>query len=211
MTPVASAVLILIPFKLFQAEQSLMINWKPNTKALILNGENNHKHIHQQVAKRDYTHIFTSLEIALSKKFKKNVLDDNKFMDRLCLFAIDKIHLVAQWGQAFRPLYAEIKKVRKRIPCHVPLLGVSATLTKQAQFRILEKAEFNPTYKLMQTSLDRPKIMQIYRLMEHTKGSCLDLQFILPKTAKEAKDIQKTIIFVNNISDIRPIIAIITK
>lgn len=47
--------------------------------------------------------------------------------------------------------------------------------------------------------------------MEYTKGSCFDLQFILPKTTKQAKDIQKSIIFVNNISDICPIIAIITK
>jgi len=74
--PVAGVVLILMPLKLLQAEQSLMINWKPTEKALVLNGENNHKHIHRQAAKRDYRHIFTSPEIALSKKFKKNVLDD---------------------------------------------------------------------------------------------------------------------------------------
>ena len=53
--------------------------------------------------------------------------------------------------------------------------------------------------------------MQIHCFIEHTKGSCLDLQFILSKKAKEAKDIQKTIIFVNNISDLHLIITIITK
>lgn len=47
--------------------------------------------------------------------------------------------------------------------------------------------------------------------MEHIKGSYFNLKFILPKTAKEAKNILKTIIFDNNISDICPIIAIITK
>lgn len=61
----------------------------------------------------------------------------------------------------------------------------------------------------MQTSLDRMEIMQIHRFMKHSKGSCLDLQFMLPKTAKEARDIQKTVIFVNTISDIRPTISII--
>lgn len=101
MTLVAGVVLILMPLKLFQAEQSLMINQKPTGKALVFNGENNHKHIHQQAAKGDYTHIFTSLKIALSKKFKNNVLDDPKFMDQLCFLVIDKIHLVDQWDQAF--------------------------------------------------------------------------------------------------------------
>lgn len=47
--------------------------------------------------------------------------------------AIDEIHLVDQWGQAFRPMYTEIEKVQKRIFCHIPLLGISATLTKKTQ------------------------------------------------------------------------------
>lgn len=128
----------------------------------MLNEENNHKHIHKQAAKGGYTHIFTSPKIALSKKFKKNILNDPAFTDRLYLLAVDEIHLVDQQGQAFRPLYTEIEKVQKRIPYYVPLLGVSATLTKQARVRILDKAEFKPDYRLMQTSLDRPEIMQIH-------------------------------------------------
>lgn len=78
-----------------------MINQKPNAKALILDDKNNHKYIHQQVAKGGGIHIFTSLEIALSKKFKKNILDDLDFTNRLCLLAIDEIYFVDQWGQAF--------------------------------------------------------------------------------------------------------------
>lgn len=51
--------------------------------------------------------------------------------------------------------------------------------------------------------------MQIYRFMEHPKSSCLDLQFILPPNAKKAKDIQKTIIFINSVNEIWAIIDII--
>lgn len=58
----------------------------------------------------------------------------------------------------------------------------------------------------MQTSLDRPEILQIHRFMKNAKSSCLDLQFVLPKVATKASDIQKTIIFVNSVSEIRPII-----
>lgn len=60
----------------------------------------------------------------------------------------------------------------------------------------------------MQAPLDRPEIMQIHRFMEHPKSSCLDLQTILPHKAKKANDIQKTIIFVNSVSEIRVIISI---
>lgn len=58
----------------------------------------------------------------------------------------------------------------------------------------------------MQPTLDRPEIMQIHRFMKHPKRSYLDLQFVLPSSASKAGDIQKTVIFVNTIQEIRPII-----
>ena len=50
--------------------------------------------------------------------------------------------------------------------------------------------------------------MQIHRFMEYLKASCLDLQFILLPTATEAKDIQKTFIFINSTTDIFLMVAI---
>ena len=82
-------------------------------------------------------------------------------------------------------------------------------MIKTVRTQVLAKAGFLPNYRLMQTSLDGPDIMQIHRFMDHSKASCLDLQFILPKVAKEAKDIQKTVIFVNTISEIRQVIDIV--
>lgn len=63
----------------------------------------------------------------------------------------------------------------------------------------------------MQTSLDWSEIMQIHRFMEYAKASYLNLQFILLKKATTAKNIQKTIIFVNSVSDICPLIYIIVS
>ena len=85
-----------MPLKLLQAEQSQMINQIPNGKALMLNGESNHKHIYKQAGKSGYTHIFTNPEIALSKKFKKNIFDKPAFTDRLFLLAVNEIYLVDQ-------------------------------------------------------------------------------------------------------------------
>lgn len=202
-------VIILMPLKLLQAEQNSLINQIASGKAIALTEENNQKSVQQSIARENYTHVFTSPEIALSKKFKANVLDNLRLTSRLSLLAIDEIHLVEEWGKSFRSLYAEIEKVRKRIPPQVPLLGVSATLTKSARLRILTKTGFRDDYKLMQTSLDRPEIQQIHHFMVHPKSSLLDLQFVLPSKATQVFDIQKTIIFVNNVSEIRPIIEII--
>lgn len=94
MTPAPGVVLILMPLKLLQAEQFEMINRLPQGKAIVLNGENNQKSVFAGVARGHYTHVFTSPEIALSKKFKKCMLDQQTFTDRLYLLAIDEIHLV---------------------------------------------------------------------------------------------------------------------
>lgn len=60
----------------------------------------------------------------------------------------------------------------------------------------------------MQTSLDCLEIMQIHRFIEYSKSSYLDLQTIFFHKAKKANNIQKTIIFVNSMSEIRIIINI---
>lgn len=97
-----------------------------------MNDKNNHKHFQKQATKKNYTHIFISSKIALSKKFKKNIFNNLEFTDRLCLLAVNEVYLVEQLGKAFYLLYAKIKKFYKRIPYDIPLLGISATLTKQA-------------------------------------------------------------------------------
>ena len=151
-------VIILIPLKLLQAEQNSLINQIASGKAIALTGKNNQKAVQQSIARQNYIHVFTSPKIALSKKFKTNVLDDPCFSSRLSLLAIDEIYLVEEWRKNFCPLYAEIEKVKKRIPPQVPLLGVFVTLTKSACLWILSKAGFCNDYKLMQTSLDCPEI-----------------------------------------------------
>lgn len=125
-------VLILMPLKLLQVKQSKIINHLLNEKAIILNRENNQKLIQDDITQENYINVFTSLEITLSKKFKKRIFDQNKFINRLCLLAIDEIHLVDEWERQFRPLYAKIQKIQKQMPCHLPLLSVFAILTKKA-------------------------------------------------------------------------------
>lgn len=107
-----------------------MINRISQKRDIVLNRVNNNKWVLENIAQRGYTYVFTGPEIVFSKKFKNCNLDQTSFTDCLYLLAVDKIHLVEEWGKNFRPIYAKIEKVWKRIPYHVPLLGVLATLTK---------------------------------------------------------------------------------
>lgn len=59
-----------MPLKLLQEEQSKIINCIPYRKSIVLNEKNNTKQILANIAIKGYTHIFTSPEIAFSKKFK---------------------------------------------------------------------------------------------------------------------------------------------
>lgn len=63
-------------------------------KAIALIGKNNQKVIQQSITRQNYTHIFTSPKIILSKKFQTNVLDNLHFSSCFLLLAINKIYLV---------------------------------------------------------------------------------------------------------------------
>ncbi len=171
-TSAPGVVLTLMPLKLLQAEQSELINRISKGRGIILNGENSSNSVFTEVFNGRYTHVFTSPKIAISKKLKKYIFNHFSFTDCLCLLAVDEIYLVEEWGKNFCPIYAEIEKIRKRLPCHVPLLGVSATLTKSVYSRVVEKAGFLPNYRLLQTFLNRLEIMQLHCFMEHPRSSC---------------------------------------
>lgn len=93
MTTNIGIILVLIFFKLLQVEQKVLINQFLIEKAIILNRINNQKDIQFEITKGGYTYKFKSLEIAFSKKFKKNILDNYQFIDCFYLFTINKIYL----------------------------------------------------------------------------------------------------------------------
>lgn len=64
-----------MPLKLLQVEQSKIITCILQKKGIVLNNENNNKWVLDNIAKKDYTHVFTSYKIALLKRFKNSVLD----------------------------------------------------------------------------------------------------------------------------------------
>lgn len=64
---------------------------------------------------------------------------------------------------------------------------------------------------LMQTSPNQLEIQQIHRFMQHAKSSLLDLQFVLLVKTLYAKNIQKTLIFVNIVAEVISFVKAIRK
>ena len=80
-TTASDIILTLMPLKLLQAEQSEKINGLLGGKGIILHRENNTNSVLAEIANKGYSHVFTSPKIALSKKFKKGILDHSFFTD----------------------------------------------------------------------------------------------------------------------------------
>ena len=126
-------VMTLMFLKLSHIEQNEIINWKPQGNKIVLNKKNNNKQVFDKIVQARYTHIFTSLEIILSQRFKNSGLDQIFFTDYIALVAVTEIYLVDKLGNNFWFMYAKIEKICKKIPCYVFLWGVSAILTKNGQ------------------------------------------------------------------------------
>ena len=81
----------------------------------------------------------------------------------LRLFAIDEAHCISQWGPAFRPEYAELRRLRERFP-GIPVVALTATADEVTRADIAEKL-FAGDVEQHVLGFDRPNI----RLAVETK------------------------------------------
>jgi superfamily II DNA/RNA helicase len=131
------------------------------------------------------------------------VLQDERFLSKLILVAIDELHVVQQWA-TFREEYGQLHKVRARIPRSIPWFGTSATLDSHTLEATKTAVGFdNPI--LLRTSIDRPDIFYELRRFEAQPGSFEDLHFLLPEklTLGEAHKLPKTIVYFKDTKSIR--------
>ena len=81
---------------------------------------------------------------------------------RICLFAIDEAHCVAQWGHDFRPDYLALSMLHERWP-DVPRIALTATATARTHAEIAERLNLGDARHFV-ASFDRPNIQ--YRIVE---------------------------------------------
>src|SRR5947208_11446509 len=82
-----------------------------------------------------------------------------KVMDTLKvkLLAIDEAHCISQWGHDFRPEYARLGEVRKRLGTP-PTIALTATATEDVRGDIIRGLELREP-EIVVTGFDRPNLV----------------------------------------------------
>lgn len=138
--------------------------------------------------------FFLSPERAMSSYFETILPKLN-----VALIAIDEAHCISKWGHDFRPEYMQLRKLRKLIPNHPPILALTATATPIVVQEIVSSLQLNSPL-IIQQSIFRQnlKIRVEYIQKEEQKLSILpsllnsmDKTIIYCSTKKKVDELYK--------------------
>lgn len=199
-------------------------------RPLVVDGKNNTPEVRHSIITGDYTHIWVSAEVVLGElvpgKGKRkqtkhkitvynesgyrdsgsfiSVIQNDSFLDRLHLIAIDELHLCAKdnWGGNFRPALGCLHLLRQQCKAHTRLFGTTATLTTRAWTEVKMSAGFRPETEVLRTPIYRDNV---YLYMLPTDNPKSVFKRILWKALGEAPSrgglVPKVIFFVSWIAD----------
>jgi superfamily II DNA helicase RecQ len=102
-----------------------------------------------------------------SRAFDK-VLRDDFFRKNLVLYCVDEAHVVVPWSKDFRADFGEINRICARIPPHVPLLLMTATLTTAAEASLVQLMGLKENqYRTIRRPIERPNIRTVFLTLTH--------------------------------------------
>lgn len=111
--------------------------------------------------------LLLSPEQLISKRLEK-LVNDPSFCKRVCLLAIDEVHLLDTWGKSFRKAYQQIKFTRARFESSLVMIAMTATLLPGEQTeRIRKFVGLRHDYHTVQRSNRRPEIQLLFRVLSH--------------------------------------------
>jgi len=100
---------------------------------------------------------------------------------KICLLAVDEAHCISQWGESFRPPYAQIADFRLLIP-RVTVIALTATATEVVKKDIQDKLSFVRP-KVFQKSFARANLSYSAYLEEDKERRLLTILEKVPGTA----------------------------
>lgn len=114
----------------------------------------------------------------------ERILRNPLFTMRVISIVIDEAHCLTEWGE-FRPEYRELGRLRYVLPCRVPLLVTSATLTKATISDITRLLHMHRDQtSVIRCSCSRPNIKIVVRKIKYARSSYADLGFLIPEGYK---------------------------
>ncbi|KAG2743438.1 P-loop containing nucleoside triphosphate hydrolase protein, partial [Suillus brevipes Sb2] len=134
-------------------------------------------------------------------EFEK-LLRKREFASDIIGFVFDEAHCITSWGD-FRPEYKELQRLRYILPCYVPFMMASATLTPidlSHGKRLLRMRSENLV--TIRTSIDRSNVKLCVRKIKYSLSSYQDLAFLIPDGWSNSDPIPpKFLVFFDNIQD----------
>jgi hypothetical protein len=100
------------------------------------------------------------------------LLESKTFQSRLCAIAVDEVHLLATWGDRFRPSFRQIGFMRPRFSRHIVMFALTATLQPKHLPSICRQLGFHDgKYHLVRRSNARHNIQLIFRTLKATQAT----------------------------------------
>ncbi|KAG1889560.1 P-loop containing nucleoside triphosphate hydrolase protein [Suillus subluteus] len=150
-----------------------------------------------------YRAIITSPEQLMKPggEFEK-LLRNVNFASKLIGIIFDEAHCIVTWGE-FRAEYKELERLRYILPCQVPFIVASATLTSDALRDICRLLHIRPeNLATIHVSTDRPNIKIGVRKIKYSLTSYADLAFLIPASIKlDDPPPPKFLVFFDSIQD----------
>jgi bloom syndrome protein len=132
----------------------------------------------------------------------KQWLMSKETTDNIMAIIVDEAHCISQWGGDFRPLYAQLEKLRSFMPPDIPILLTSATLPPAALSECCArmKVDLHDSF-FLNLGNHRPNIATSVLRMDSSKDYKAIYDVLPdPNSISSGDDIPKAIIFTNTVN-----------
>jgi superfamily II DNA helicase RecQ len=141
--------------------------------SVALTAEQQEPGLFKKILEGHYKIVFVSPERTLAREgalWELITSKDQAFLNKLLYVVVDEAHLVFDWGQSFRPAYANIPALRPYLrKCNIPMIAMTATANSAKIERLLKTLEFDAGQSIMlHETTNRPNIY--YAVTPITKG-----------------------------------------
>ncbi|KAE9403723.1 P-loop containing nucleoside triphosphate hydrolase protein [Gymnopus androsaceus JB14] len=140
--------------------------------------------------------IFVSPEMALSTLFHEKVLKNKMFRENLVELVVDEAHSTSEWGEDFRPEYAELGKLLARILSGLPVLLASATMPEDVIHDTLFKVGLPQRSTHVAVSNAKCNVTLLVRILQHPSTTYADLLTLFPTNSNA--EFPQTLVYVNS-------------
>ena len=129
-------------------------------------------------------------------------LGSKETTENMAAIIIDEAHCISQWGGDFRPVYAEVSKLRAFMPLCIPVLLTSATLPPLALAEVCSQMDVHEDAYFLNLGNRRSNVSYEVHHMDSSKDySAIHALLPDPNEITMPDDLPHAIIFTNSVND----------